>query len=137
MEGSQFWWEWPGPASFVERLLDHFRDGRNVVLGLPAYAPPGLLETIRRRAEHELDLVWEVLNSPDSYDPARSILTRFDPDVDRTSLLRPVHVARSRRLAGHIVLVDALTHTTCETWLTFAAEYEQACRDQPICRRPR
>jgi hypothetical protein len=44
---SKVWWRLPGPCHFIEWAAEEFRDGRNLVLGLPEHLPSGLEDAVR------------------------------------------------------------------------------------------
>mgnify|MGYP000353809678 CR=1 FL=1 len=40
-------WSLPGPMSFIGRITSELTNGRNVVLRMPSFAPPGLTTALR------------------------------------------------------------------------------------------
>ena len=42
------WWELPGPLSFATEVVDDLRQGKNVIVCLPAHTPDGLRPVARR-----------------------------------------------------------------------------------------
>ena len=41
------WWGLPGPALFSSRVAADLREGKNVVVYMPTYSPPGFLDSVR------------------------------------------------------------------------------------------
>jgi hypothetical protein len=135
-----FWWQLPGPAEFIDGLVRDLRDGKNVVVCLPRYAPDGLDAAVRRALGD--DRSWErwIVEQEDHGPVVEQLYRRFIPNDEDVGALRNAGtLARNARMLDHLVLLDgfeALADERRSDWLVFAGEYSHACRTLDPADRP-
>jgi len=133
MSESSFWWQLPGPATFVEAIAVSLRQEINVVLCLPDYLPAGLEKAIGK--EFEETRRWETLQP-----------TKIDEGTPAQILCRPlnlppgtIHNARTLcatpAFDGRIIWLEVYNEAAWPMWQEFLDEYQDACqqRDRAGC----
>jgi hypothetical protein len=124
-------WQLPGPRRFLARVLAAFREGRNVVIGVPDGLPTGLAAALRVQAEED-SWFWDPVALPadPTVDPASWLFDRFVPDAPSALVHNPrTLVAQPGFMTGgRIVWLTGVTAATWTRWRAFLTAYETACR---------
>jgi len=129
------WWTLPGPAAFLRAAWEDVRGGKNVLLALPATAPPGLrdaLATLVRQAEM---WAWRDFSAGDGVGGPAALVEqlhqRFAPSRVSGAVLNADTLAGDPRLADTMIWVEGMTATCWPTWCAFLGQYERACQMRP------
>lgn len=135
---AHFWWQLPGPASFVRRIADELAEGRNVVLALPEHLPAELSRAIRdeRFPDGEAGR-WIRLTaaSENQSSPARQVADIVLRQHPASVLVTATHLAQNDEHSGSVISVDGLTRDTWPVWRDFVEEYAHACRSRTVFER--
>lgn len=133
------WWGLPGPGSFLAKLADELRSGRNVLLMLPSHAPSGLDDALDQLLRNDGSLYFQMLNlgsedadATPSKPPPRLIHDRFAPLRSRSPAISASArtVAFAEELAGTVIWVSEITDDLWPAWSRFLVEYKDACRQR-------
>jgi hypothetical protein len=127
---SLIWWQLTGPGRFVSDLVADIRDGRNVILQLPKFAPEGLERAVR--AEVQDVLRWQEFHVPDSCNiaPAQAVFDRMVPDKFRRGISRNTQsLATHPAFGGRVIYVKNVAPVSWPAWKSFLMEYEHVCRN--------
>jgi len=132
------WWQMPGPARFIDGVIQEMREGRNTFLLIPRHFPSGLRESIRRQVQSSMDIPWRTLDLSelDSHRPVESILRLFDP---ASRIVGPVTfadmIANEKLNSGYMIWAELSSAEEWPTWKSFFQEYAHACRAVPLVQR--
>jgi hypothetical protein len=127
-----YWWSLPGPSGFVRSIVDAIRQGTNVIIGLPRWAPEGLGEAVDAELSGNELLSFRrlSLNSCSGNDPMR-LLVRYAHDLPERDLHDEATLAGSRGFWGHVVWITEFSTQNWEDWRYFIERYADAVRSQP------
>ena len=129
------WWELPGPATFLRSAWEDVRGGKNVVLALPATAPPGLRDGLSALVRQAEMWAWRDFPAGDgAASPAvliEQLHHRFAPPKLCGVVLSADTLAGDPRLADTVIWVEGITATCWPGWRTFLSQYERACQMRP------
>lgn len=131
------WWELPGPAGFVQGMVDDLRDGRNVVVCLPDHAPDGLITELRGQATSAIECPWTSLqlHHLDGEAPGDLLFSRLVGDPAPDSVRSAGVFSRTSEVAGHCICLDGMGAEVWPCWRGFVEEYSHACRSRPVLLR--
>lgn len=119
-------WSLPGPAAFVESVVEAIRDGANVVVGAPANASDALAHVLEDRlAEDNWCLAGPL--RPSGRPPIDEICAKLDIDDERPSG-KTVASLIARMENKRVVIVSAVDSLQWPAWMRFLAEYANASR---------
>jgi hypothetical protein len=129
------WWHLPGARRFIEEAASDIRDGKNLILCLPPFAP----EQFERALSEALSATDDWLSLSLDYAPSNAapldfLYSRFLP-------AEPPGQVRSlgkllENLTGKIIwLADAATCSNWAAWQDFLSDYQRACRHVPLYAR--
>lgn len=132
MAASAQWWRMPGPEHFVGGVLEHLREGKNVVLCVPEHLPGGLGSAIVQGQPTPWNRSWQKLRAPaDSRAaPIDLLYQRFAPAARPDTLRRAASLAREPAFARQLIWLEGFSPHSWPAWRAFLEEYEHACRDQ-------
>lgn len=128
MADSPFW-NMPGPTGFIRGVLASIREGRSVVLLLPARALSGLDEALAT-AIREVRPV-EICDATAGHFPAQALFERFWPDAPAATVRNARNLMTCEEVQGRLLWLVGLTEERWPPWRDFLVEYEQACRSVP------
>lgn len=131
------WWTLPGPGSFVSRVVADLRDGKNVVLCLPAHAPGGLRAAVRAALGDE-DWPWhpfDVAADGTGARPEQTLFARFAPNAPADAIRNMHTLTREPGFAGKIVWLEGMPAESWPDWKAFLSTYQHACRSMPTFER--
>jgi hypothetical protein len=133
----QLWWQLPGPNQFVLQVVQDVRDGKNVVLCLPEYAPGGLAYAIRSVLDDGDGWLWYTLDihGHDSVEPAHVLYSRFVPEAPSDAIRNGKTLSQEETFAGKILWLEGLTANSWPAWKAFLTDYEHACRSCSLFER--
>ena len=136
----QLWWHLPGPARFLDSVEQDLRDGKSVVLALPAHHPRGLREALAARVCGNELWAWRTLDLAEeghSCEPPTDVLhRRFTPLRDGVPLLTAHSIAVCEQFRGLVIWLAGVDEGSWPKWRSFLMEYEHACRSVPETDRP-
>ena len=126
------WWQLPGPAAFLARLVQDVREGNNVIVALPEHAPDGLDTALLRSLRDDGDWPWERLPNEIllAEDVSSALIRYFLPDFPPEARWNATALATASDFGGRIVWVEGITRTTWPTWRTFLTNYTHALRSR-------
>jgi len=130
------WWELPGPAAFLRAAWEDVRGGKNVVLALPATAPPGLRDGLAALVRHAAMWAWRDYPAGDGAGGSAALVEQLHqrfapPKWGGVVLLSADTLAADPRLADTVIWVEGMTAACWPAWRTFLGQYERACQMCP------
>lgn len=128
---TRFWWQLPGPSQFIERVVQDFRDGKNIILCLPEHLPSGLSSAIQSELGDDWD--WHRISAcqETSIEPVHFLFDLFVGEISPNEVRNARTLAQHPNFAGKIVWLDNLTTDVWPVWKKFLSDYEQPCRAIP------
>ena len=132
-----YWWSLPGPSSCVRAVVEDLRNGTNVVMAFPQWAPPGLQEVIGRSMRDDELLRWRPLSvqPPQEIDPLHIIGHRYATDVPTQALYDEGTLVDSRAFADCVVWVEGIEETAWPSWRGFLERYADLARRRSALER--
>ena len=122
------WRSLPGPAGFIDSVLQQIRDGVSVVVAAPTLAPTGLEDALVESLQHDRWLVQRVAVDSQE-DPLKCLTERLYLEPERW-VGWSVEKMFERLSAGQVIVVDGVTDTNWEAWRTFLRDFEVASRQR-------
>jgi hypothetical protein len=130
-------WSLPGPAGFIDSLLQELRDGTNVIVGAPTNVATALQPVLESRL---VDCGWRLTGPfmPSDGQPIDVLYMELDMQATRpagrsiASLM--IDIEKSKR-GKSIVIVTILDDRHWSSWLRFIEEYANASRALPAIER--
>src|SRR5262245_57559480 len=127
------WWHLPGPARFVQAILQDLRSGKNVVLAFPPHAPDGFREALAERVRESEIWRWKSVGASDFPSDGVASLTgalheRFVHCQQSSDLCTVLTLAQ--RLVGTIIWVENAGGQSWHAWCNFLAQYQHACQSR-------
>jgi len=120
-------WSLPGPAAFVESVMEAIRDGANVVVGAPA----NVSDTVGLVLEDRLaDDSWRLAGPlrPSGRAPIDEICAKLEIDDDERPSSKTVASLIARMESKRVVIISAVDSLQWPAWMRFAGEYASASR---------
>lgn len=113
-----YWRSLHDPSSCVRAVVEDLRNGTNVVMAFPQWAPPGLQAVIRRSMRDDELLRWRPLSvqPPQEIDPLHIIGHRYATDVPTQALYDEWTLVDSRAFADCVVWVEGIEETAWPSW---------------------
>ncbi len=127
-------WSLPGPGSFVESIIDDVRVGKNVVLRLPQFQPPGLEAVLRQKVSEE-SWCWHPLRTTEHQLPLAELQDRFQQSSTRYKRRDIQQLLDSSDFEGNVIWLGGIGGAEWVRWKPFIEEYQHACRNKPESRR--
>lgn len=122
------WRSLPGPAGFIDSVLQQLRDGVSVVVAAPTLAPSGLVDAFVELLQHDRWLVQRVtVDSQD--DPLKWLTERLYLEPERW-VGWSVERMFERLSAGQVIVVDGVTDENWDDWRTLLRDFEVASRQR-------
>ena len=144
------WWQLPSPAAFLDLVKGDLRQGKNVILALPEYAPTGLREAVNVQVNNNDFWHWRPVSLPEhesvSDDPVRLLFDRLALPTEATKknlfdhLPEAVHTNRNihpnplvdvkalvncQEFCGNVIWLEGLTENSWPSWQNFFEEYAE------------
>ena len=128
------WHTLPGPAGFIDGVMQQMRDGISVVVATPIFAQPNLEEAFVEQLRHAHWAPERVtIDSP--VDPLKWLTD--------TLYLEPVQWVGwnaeklcSQLRAGQLIVIEGVTSLNWDAWRTFLRDFEVASRQRASDERP-
>ena len=119
-------WSLPGPAAFVESVVDAIRDGASVVVGAPTNVSDALSHVLEDRLA---DDNWRLAGplQPSGRPPIDEVYAKLEIDDERPSG-KTVASLIARMETKRVVIVSAVDSPQWPAWMRFLAEYASASR---------
>lgn len=124
-------WALPGPAAFVHRVAEAFRDGRNVCVRFPRHAPEGFPAALI--AEYNREPFFEF--SPVRCDfaggrrPIDQLFEQFAPERKSSELRDPQSLTTQPQFCGRLIFLEEIAAADWTSWRQFLADYAPVCRN--------
>src|SRR5262245_22330997 len=133
---ARLWWQLPGPALFVERVVCSLRSGQNVILCLPEHEPAGLSQAVRTAFADE-SVSWSTLTIPglEGPPPANFLCKRFVPNLPANAFRGAQTLCDSESFSGRLLWLDGISGCVWPAWKDFLDEYQHACRSRSLLGR--
>ena len=123
------WWQLPGPAGFVERVIDAWAHGRHSVLWLPEGMYPGLRSACRSELEHHGSAHWAVsLAVEGGHERPLEILCREFGASDPAEVATLSKCLANSTAAGGVVWIDGVCAGSWPSWQRILGEIEVVTR---------
>lgn len=128
-------WSLPGPARYVEQVVDDLRDGYNLVLAAPSAGARGLGDALREALASAWNIPRPLTASGDT--PIDQLFDELELGRDEDgSARRAVPDLLARLSEFQVVLVDAVTPGRWPAWRRLLVDYEAASRSVGKLDRP-
>jgi len=132
---SDLLWRLPGPAAFVDEIVDDVRQGVSVVLCLPEYAAPGLREAVgeKVRAREICKQATVDQAAMEAGIPPPQVLRQaiHGPSAEKGDGAR--ELATDRSLRDWLIWVEGVGQSQWPAWKRFLEEFEAASRAASDC----
>lgn len=127
------WWQMPGPARYIERVLNHLRQGYHAILLLPEHGPQqhGLLDALKRAWRDEGGV--DILQSFPDKKPLQSLAEQYGLPPDCWQSAKKL--LESRRLQGRVIYIQGLDPTSWVFWSAFLDEFQHLTRNMSLLER--
>jgi hypothetical protein len=127
---NRMWWQLPGPARFIQQLVDRLHD-QSVVLLLPEHLPAGLYEQLDEAFSIYTDVVTYTVHEDAGVSPLEQLCTQFIDD--RGIYVEPSLQAllREKHFGNHVIWLDGINATNWPAWREFLLDYAEVFRAQP------
>lgn len=130
------WWQLPGPAQFINRIVQNFQEGQNVVICLPEYFPEGLSSAVRTQVETSEAERWYTIHADDApnVQPAALLHTHI-LGSEAPGFCSAATLVREEGFDGWIIWVSGVTEQAWPAWRSFIESYAHSCRSRPLAQR--
>jgi len=132
---NKFWWQLPGPNSFLNKIINDIRDGRNVILCLPEHLPAGMDYGIRNCLDESERFSWCTIKIENNDSPYEKILSFFGLRDAITIGNQFEYLCNVESFMGRVIWLQNLNEINWVFWKDFLIQYEQACRSVPLIKR--
>lgn len=128
------WQALPGPARYIEEVIQHLREGTHVVIAAPIFAYP-LLE--RAFVEHLAHERWykEHVSIDSNEDPLRCLTEKLYLEPKQW-IGWSVEKLFSQIRPHYVIVIDGVTAENWDQWRLFLQEFEAVSRHSPSDERP-
>lgn len=125
-------WSMPGPARFLDDVLQAVDDGLNAVIAVPnetaGDVDAALMDRLRRQ-------VIDRVTVDESADPVTQVARAFGM-TERLRAYEDLFVDE-RFIDKDLIYLEGLSGRTWPAWQSFLSEFDEFSKDQPVDRRPR
>lgn len=130
------WWQLPGPRRFIDGIVQDLRDGKNVVLYLPQWAPRGIQNAVQR-VLCEDGCPWHHLVVADAPGgdvpsewarPVNLLVSRFVRNPTPGAAWGIPTLLEEDSFAGQYIWLDGLSRATWPAWREFITQYAHHSR---------
>jgi hypothetical protein len=135
MRLENYWWQLPGPATFLNAIIEDLRAGRNVVIAMPKHYPPGLCQALSdglRRMDLYYFRELSLREDPafNGQLPERILHDRFAPLTDALAVPSAETLACAAPLRETALWIEGFDSAAWPMWREFLDRYKDACRGQ-------
>jgi len=128
----QLFWQLPGPKRFLENASKDLAVGKNVVLGLPAFSPPGLQSGLK---ELTADVwTWNTIEVTNEV-PTVFFFRRFVRERKPSTVPSVSALVQAEEFENHLLWLEGLNQDNWPLWKRFIEDYQHACRMKAVTRR--
>jgi hypothetical protein len=129
------WWQLPGPASFVAKITNDLRDGKNVLVCLPNHVPNGLRAIIQSKLDR--DIPWRNLfiGTLDNASPMDWLHDLFMPTLPPHELRNISSLLECSTFMGQVLCLNEIKSRQWQAWGDFIVKYAHACRGVDLLSR--
>ena len=123
------WFNLLGPAQFISRIIDGFRDGLSYVLQLPYNIHADLMDAITQALQYN-ELVWEYIYSEPTLEPIDILYTYFNPGgraVTEDARLRELY--RQPEFKCKVLIPKAFPESSIPAWVGFMERFAHFTRN--------
>jgi hypothetical protein len=122
------WQALPGPASFINGVLQQIRDGVSVAVATPLLIPPGLEDAFVETLAHDR---WNVqrVSVDSAEDPLKWLTERLYLEPKQW-VGWSVERMFGQLSPGHVVVIDGVTESNWDLWRAFLRDFEVASRQR-------
>lgn len=123
-----FWWQLPGPKSFIDRLVQDIRDGKNIIMCLPKYSPyEKLSKAVRIEMEND-EWEWHLIDTQEEKDPVNLLFKRFIPNHRIDQIRNANTLAKDPVFKGKLIWLTNINQNNWLSWREFIVDYANICR---------
>ncbi|MCE7981186.1 MAG: hypothetical protein DYG89_08355 [Caldilinea sp. CFX5] len=134
---NHFWWNLPGPVRFIDQIIQDLRDGKNIIICLPDFAPANLAEAVAYHLRIDSDWCYERLEwAGHRSKPLDLLIHQLIPDPDPNTFWNAKLLLEHEMIRGHWFWLELPNATAWPQWREFMIEYAHACRAYPSYQRP-
>ncbi len=135
----KYWWQLPGPGKFISNITQDLRDGKNVIILLPEYAPKGIFRALKNAYEFYNIGQWYTLDIGEEYNssilPVYFLFNKFAPNL-KSYEIRNIHtLLKQEAFCEKVIYLDNINSKVWPLWKEFLTEYEHACRSTSLVDR--
>ncbi|HEC86132.1 MAG: hypothetical protein DRR08_13965 [Candidatus Parabeggiatoa sp. nov. 2] len=150
---NSLWWQLPSPAAFLNLVDGDLRQGKNVILALPEYAPTGLREALAVQVKKNDFWDWRLVSLQEkdssSDDPVRLLFNRLALPIEAapnslfdrlpdpfivpsrpTRLLNVKALVDCEAFCGKVIWLEGLTESSWPSWHAFFEDYAHFCQNR-------
>jgi hypothetical protein len=128
---NSLWWQLPNPANFLDRVVRDLRQGKNVFLALPDYAPSDLRIALNTRVSQNDLWHWRPLSLQEDRtfidEPVRLLFNHFALETENSPFNVKTLVAH-QSFCGNLIWLEGLTASIWKAWQAFFEEYAYQSR---------
>lgn len=128
------WHALPGPAGFIDGVMQHLRDGINVVVAMPIFAQRNLEDTFVKQLAHDR---WYVnratIDSPEC--PLKWLTEKLYLEPKQW-VGWSIEMLFSQLPAGQVIVIDGVIESNWDAWRSFLRDFEVVSRQRASDERP-
>ena len=134
-----FWWQLPGPSSFLSRVVADCRDGSSVVLEWPEYGPS---EWKRGLQNHDKNWAGDRVRSEfqaehiNGKEPEVFLYERVFGQEVSLRRINSQSLVEFESFQGRVIILEGMDAKTWELWRRFLESYANAwlvTENNPTC----
>lgn len=131
-------WTLPGPARFVDSILESLQDGKNVVVGMPDSVTSSLYYGLLEQDEQG-ESVWQRLNVAQfeaAGRPVDLLIDYFQYDVSPGTMRSINMLFDIQKFLGIRLWIDQIPAPALPAWCQFLTDYQHICGTLNLFDRP-
>ncbi len=133
-----FWWQLPGPSSFLDRVVSDGKDGSSLVLEWPEHGPLGWQAGLQRHDKNWAgDRVRCEFRATDfnAVEPEMFLFERIFGREISPLRITPESLVRFESFQGRVIVLDGMNADAWDLWRPFLESYAEAARSVEVWRR--
>lgn len=133
-----FWWQLPGPSSFLNRVVENVQDGCNLVLEWPEHGPSGWQKGLQ---SHDKSWAGDRVRCEFQADefngchPEEFLYERIFKKEVSLPKITSQSLAGLESFQGRVIVLDGMNAKTWELWRPFLERYAEAATSVEAWRR--